>query len=196
MSKKWFVLLIAAALALVSLASCGQGVQPAGLTPIPTLGPTAVLAPFDQGTPVSTTAPETGQATPSGTETEVAFEPPKCDKANCEEPGPAITQNLQGNATAGQQVFVQNCAVCHGQDGKGGVANPGSEDGTIPSLSPIDEMFSTDNAAEFAKQLDLYLEHGSKTGGKEDMPDWGDTGKLQPQQIADLIAYLISLNPH
>jgi mono/diheme cytochrome c family protein len=93
-------------------------------------------------------------------------------------------------------VFVQNCAVCHGQDGKGGVPNPGTEDETIPSLSPIDEMFSTDNAAEFAKQLDLYLEHGSKTGGKEDMPDWGDTGKLQPQQIADVIAYLISLNPH
>jgi mono/diheme cytochrome c family protein len=26
------------------------------------------------------------------------------------------------------------------------------------------------------------------------MPAWGDTGKLTPQQIADVIAYILSVN--
>ena len=46
--------------------------------------------------------------------------------------------------------------------------------------------------------LDLFLEHGSTPEGpnpKETMPAWGDTKKLTPQQIADVIAYVMSLNP-
>jgi mono/diheme cytochrome c family protein len=49
----------------------------------------------------------------------------------------------------------------------------------------------------FAYNIDLFVEHGSTAEGpnpKEKMPAWGDTKKLTPQQIADVIAYLISLN--
>jgi mono/diheme cytochrome c family protein len=50
----------------------------------------------------------------------------------------------------------------------------------------------------FARTLDLFIEHGSTPEGpnpKDVMAAWGDDGKLTPQQIADVIAYIVSLNP-
>jgi mono/diheme cytochrome c family protein len=111
-------------------------------------------------------------------------------------PGPAVA--LTGNVATGQQLFVDNCQKCHGPEGTGGVDNPGSTDGTIPPLNPIDETLIDSNPTTYATNLDLFLEHGSTPEGpnpKEKMPAWGDTNKLNPQQIADLIAYVMSLNP-
>jgi mono/diheme cytochrome c family protein len=110
-------------------------------------------------------------------------------------PGPAAT--LAGDATAGAQIYVDNCKKCHGDQGKGGVDNPGSTDGTIPALNPIDETLVDKDAKVFIYNLDLFLEHGSTPGGptpKEKMPAWGDEKKLTAQQIADVIAYVMSLN--
>ncbi len=110
-------------------------------------------------------------------------------------PGPAL--NLTGNATAGTQVFVTNCQKCHGPQGAGGVANPGSDDGTIPPVNPIDETLVNSDLKTFAYNIDLFVEHGSTPSGpnpKQTMPAWGDDNKLTPQQIADVIAYVISLN--
>jgi len=110
-------------------------------------------------------------------------------------PGPAV--NLTGNAAAGAQIFVDNCKKCHGDEGKGGVDNAGSDDGTIPELNPIDATLIDTDAKVYATNLDLFIEHGSTPAGpspKEKMPAWGDEGKLTPQQIADVIAYVISLN--
>ena len=48
------------------------------------------------------------------------------------------------------------------------------------------------------QNVDLFLEHGSRPEGDAPakvMPAWGDQGILTPQQIADVIAYVISLNP-
>jgi mono/diheme cytochrome c family protein len=115
--------------------------------------------------------------------------------SNPGEPGPAVT--LTGDAHAGAQVFVDNCKKCHGDQGQGGVDNPGSSDGTIPPLNPIDETLANKDAKVFALNLDLFLEHGSTPGGpnpKEKMPAWGDEKKLTAQQIADVIAYVMSLN--
>ena len=109
--------------------------------------------------------------------------------------GPAL--NLTGDPQAGSQVFVTNCKKCHGDEGTGGVANPGSTDETIPPLNPIDETLVNKDSKVFAYNLDLFLEHGSTPEGdnpKEKMPAWGDEGKLTPQQIADVIAYVMSLN--
>ena len=115
-------------------------------------------------------------------------------------PGPAI--DLTGDATAGAQIFTDNCVVCHGDQGKGGVENTGSADGTVPPLNPIDETLKSTDYKTFATNLDLFLEHGSTPALADGatpppdrvMPNWGENGKLQPQQIADVIAYLISLN--
>jgi mono/diheme cytochrome c family protein len=104
--------------------------------------------------------------------------------------------NLTGNATAGAEVFTANCVSCHGDQGKGGVANPGSADGTVPQLTPLDEFNRTD-AKAFATALDLFIEHGSTPEGTSPtlvMTAFGDKKLLTPQQIADVIAYVISLN--
>lgn len=110
--------------------------------------------------------------------------------------GPAI--ELTGNADSGRIIFDQNCSVCHMSEGKGGHENPGSADGTIPELNPIDETLKDPIYKTFATNLDLFLEHGSTPEGNApifQMPPWGDKKILTPQQIADVIAYIISLNP-
>lgn len=111
--------------------------------------------------------------------------------------GPGDAINLTGDAQAGQQVFVAHCVECHGAQGKGGIVNTGSDDGTVPSLNPIDSTLVSTNARTFATNLDLFLQHGSTpegSGPEKEMPAWGDTNQLTQQQIADVIAYVISLN--
>ncbi len=110
-------------------------------------------------------------------------------------PGPAAT--LTGDAQNGAQIFATNCVVCHGAEGKGGVNNPGSKDGTVPPLNPIDDTLKNADLKVFAYNLDLFIEHGSTPEGSSPtlkMVGWGDQKTLTPQQIADVIAYVISLN--
>ena len=112
-------------------------------------------------------------------------------------PGAAIT--LTGDAKAGAVLFATNCKVCHGETGTGGVSNPGSSDGTVPTLNPIDDTLKNANPVLFATNLDLFIEHGSTPAGDQpqrSMPAWGDQKLLNSQQIADVIAYVISLNTH
>jgi len=112
--------------------------------------------------------------------------------------GPGQAINLTGDANSGKQIFASNCVTCHAAEGKGGNPNPGSTDGTIPSLNPIDQSLISSDTKTYITNLDLFLEHGSTPAGPGptfSMPAWGDKGALKPQQIADVIAYLMSLNP-
>jgi mono/diheme cytochrome c family protein len=103
---------------------------------------------------------------------------------------------LTGDAAAGAKVFSANCVACHGDQGKIGVANPGAKDGTVPSLNPIDPGLVNADAKVFAANIDLFIEHGSTPEGTPalKMLAFGDQKTLTPQQIADVIAYVISLN--
>ena len=110
--------------------------------------------------------------------------------------GPGAALGLTGDPQRGAQVFV-NCVPCHGNQGKGGVANPGSADGTVPPLNPIDSTIADKDPKVFAYNVDLFVEHGSTPDGPSPalkMIAWGDTKALTAQQIADVIAYVISLN--
>ncbi len=164
--------------------SCPDGALLVERTPIPTLIP-ATLPAADRFVSASNVEAAsavggTGVARPS----------------NPGGPGPGV--ELTGKAEVGKIVFDERCAVCHGSEGMGGLLNPGSTDGTMPALNPIDESLKDADYQTFAINLDLFLEHGSMPEGKNpifQMPDWGDKGILTPQQIADLIAYIISLNP-
>jgi len=109
--------------------------------------------------------------------------------------GPAV--NLTGDATAGAVVFTANCVQCHGDQGKTGVVNPGSTDGSIPNLNPIDPGLLSSDAKVSAQRIDLFLEHGSTPEGAAPtlkMAAFGDDKTLTAQQIADVIVYVISLN--
>ncbi len=126
----------------------------------------------------------------TGTEVEVP------EPSNPGPVGPAVS--LTGDATAGADVFKTNCVTCHGDQGKGGVTNPGSSDGTVPPLNPIDPGLISTDSATYIKNVDLFIEHGSKPEGDNPakvMTAFGDQKLLTPQQIADVIAYVMSLNP-
>jgi mono/diheme cytochrome c family protein len=111
--------------------------------------------------------------------------------------GPGAAIDLTGNTDAGKLVFESNCSVCHMPAGVGGHVNPGSDDGTVPALNPIDSTLISPDYKTYATNIDLFIEHGSKPAGPNpvfQMPAWGDLNILTPQQIADVIAYIISLN--
>jgi mono/diheme cytochrome c family protein len=105
--------------------------------------------------------------------------------------------NLTGDPQKGAALFKTNCASCHGDQGKAGIPNPGSKDGNVPSLNPIDPTIANADAKVFASNLDLFIEHGSTPEGSSPalkMLAFGDQKLMQPQDIADVIAYIISLN--
>ncbi|HET7377252.1 MAG TPA: c-type cytochrome, partial [Anaerolineae bacterium] len=141
--------------------------------------------------------PPAATVTPTPAPTEVPTTTAEIARpSNPGDAGPAAS--LTGDATSGAQIYVTNCQKCHGDKGVGGVANPGSDDGTVPPLNPIDDTLISSDPHTYAYNLDLFLEHGSTPAGTNPqlkMPAWGDDKKLTPQQIADVIAYVESLNP-
>ena len=111
--------------------------------------------------------------------------------------GPGEAVNLTGNATTGAAVFKKYCEECHGPEGKVGIANPVSDDGSVPTLNPIDPGLVSADLKVFATNIDLFIEHGSSPEGSNAakvMTAFGDEKKMTAQEIADVIAYVISLN--
>ena len=157
--------------------SCPGGAAKVERTPIPTLFPAAMP-----------TTDRFVSASADGTE---IMRP-----SNPGVPGPAL--DLTGNIDAGKFIFDVKCVICHGTEGTGGVQNPGSKDGTVPALNPVNAALKDANYKTFATNLDLFIEHGSTPEGNSpvfQMAAWGDNNLLAPQQIADVLAYIISLNP-
>jgi sulfur oxidation c-type cytochrome SoxX len=110
-------------------------------------------------------------------------------------PGPAA--DMIGSARHGSVLFSNDCSSCHGPQGTGGVSNPGSDDGNIPSLNPIDEEFIDQNPQTFAENIDRVIQHGSTPPGsnpEEVMPAFGDTNTLTQQELSDIEAYVMQLN--
>ena len=191
-----FVLVIGLWISFVTFRGCGSSlncalaVPTAERTSIPSLVP-GTLPPVNAqlGAAGATSAPAGTQ--PAGTEAASGVPRP----SNPGGPGKAV--DLTGNIDAGKAVFAANCAICHAAEGKGGNPNPGSDDGTIPPLNPIDPLLKDPDNTVFKTNIDLFVEHGSTPSGPGptfSMPAWGDKQLLTPQQIADVIAYVMSLN--
>jgi mono/diheme cytochrome c family protein len=135
---------------------------------------------------------------PEPTETPGPANAPTPEPAHPSEPGrPGPAATLAGDATRGKGLFGHYCAICHGPDGMIGLPNPDSDDGAVPALNPIDETIADPDSKKFASNLDVFIEHGSTPAGSSPllrMPSFGDSKLLTDQQIADMIAYMISLN--
>ena len=174
-------------LSIIYLSACGltlsclKSAPKVDRTPVPTLVPATLPAAKSVALPLASTPDATG-----------------ADIARPSNPGgPGAAVDLTGNAKAGKDIYVANCERCHAAEGKGGFPNSGSDDGSVPPLNPIDSTLVNTDPKVYATNLDLFIEHGSVPAGTVpnfSMPAWGDTGALQPQQIADVIAYIISLN--
>jgi mono/diheme cytochrome c family protein len=84
-----------------------------------------------------------------------------------------------GDADRGRGVFVRACASCHGHDGRGGSRGVGIVDPSYLALVSDQHLRTT----IIAGRADLG------------MPDWrGDGGiePLTPQQISDVVAWLVA----
>lgn len=102
-----------------------------------------------------------------------------------------------GSAERGGGAFEKNCSSCHGPLGRGGVPNPGSEEGQIPALNPIDLALFHKEPRVFAENIDRYIQHGAIPSGPSPairMPAFGDSNTLSFQEIANVEAYILRLN--
>jgi mono/diheme cytochrome c family protein len=188
-----FIVVIVMWVGFLFIIGCGGSVDCTKAIPTPehTAIPTLVPATL----PVSQLVSSKGAATPATTEAVAGASQEIARPSNAGGAGLAVM--LAGDVNSGEQIYTADCAVCHGPQGKGGVVNAGSTDGTVPPLNPIDETLKAPDYTTFAYNVDLFIEHGSTPEGTSptlQMPAWGDLGKLQPQQIADVMAYLIKLN--
>lgn len=100
-------------------------------------------------------------------------------------------------ADRGRLVYVRyGCAMCHGEDGRGGFANPNAEtDGKVPGVIYVAEGYTP-------AELRQTLLDGTPTIGRADprgarppyrMPGW--RGQMTDVEVGDLVAYLMSLYP-
>lgn len=110
---------------------------------------------------------------------------------------PAEAATLAGNWKRGKALFEKQCQSCHGPQGTDKVPNPGSDDGTVPPLNPIDPELASKTLSAFAAKIDRYIQHGSIPDGPGPalfMPNWGDSKTLSQKEIADVEAYVMRLN--
>ena len=110
--------------------------------------------------------------------------------ANGETPVPALTANdctpegdLRGDTDRGSALHLEDCAECHGYDGKAEVI-----------VMHMDEPPHDQTDVEYMKALPdafLYLaicKGGESVGRSLIMPGWGDV--YTDQQIRDLVAWI------
>jgi ubiquinol-cytochrome c reductase cytochrome b subunit len=114
--------------------------------------------------------------------------------------GTVPSTNIIGDKDHGAILFHQSCIMCHGPHGNpqtpgfAGFMN-GAPKG-VPSLNPIDRNVFNPDPQTFAEHIDQFLQHGApnpEVGGPA-MPNFGDSHALTQAQIADLEAYVLSLN--
>jgi len=88
-------------------------------------------------------------------------------------------------ATRGAAVFTKYCSLCHGAAGTG--------DGRAASLQKVPPADLTISTRARSYKLQIVREGGAAMGRSNSMPAWGDV--LTDAEIADVVAYVQSLNP-
>ena len=107
---------------------------------------------------------------------------------------------LQGNASNGETLAGANCTACHSIEAKGfpktmdNASSAAAYGVTPPDLSNAGKLYDADYLAAFIKNPAKAgkVEHKFVDGKSHPMPgyDW-----MQPQEIADIVAFLKSIAP-
>lgn len=109
----------------------------------------------------------------------------------------AVVQEATTPEGRGALVYARyGCAMCHGEDGRGGFPNANSEtDGKVPGVVFVKEGYTPD-------ELRRLILNGKSTIGRTDangpqppfrMPGW--SGDMTRPDLDNLVRYLISLYP-
>jgi mono/diheme cytochrome c family protein len=94
-----------------------------------------------------------------------------------------VLSHTPGNPVAGKSVFLQNCAVCHGNEGHGdGPAAAGLNPKPANFHLPERQKLTAD------QMVHLVTEGGAEEKKSPTMPAFGDF--LSQQQIRDVVAYI------
>ncbi|WP_376791515.1 c-type cytochrome [Thermoflexus sp.] len=96
---------------------------------------------------------------------------------------------LQGNPEKGKELFAGTCASCHGPDAKG---LPGL--GKDLTTSVFVKQQTDAQLLEFIKKGRPATDPANTTG--VDMPPKGGNPALTDQDLADIIAFIRTFNPH
>jgi len=102
---------------------------------------------------------------------------------------PPVVAALQGNPEKGRELFLGTCASCHGQDAKG---LPGL--GKDLTASVFVKQQTDAQLLEFIKRGRPATDPANTTG--VDMPPKGGNPALTDQDLADIVAFIRTLNPH
>ena len=119
----------------------------------------------------------------------------KVDSVNLQSAG--LAASILGSAEHGKVLFDKNCIACHGKNGIGKIANPGSATGVVPALNPISQRLYNKDPEIFSKNIDIIIQHGAVPKGANPalkMEAFGDQQALSQQQISDIEAYILSMN--
>ena len=103
--------------------------------------------------------------------------------------GGAAPVALKGNPEKGKDLFLGTCASCHGPDAKG---LPGL--GKDMTTSEFIRKQSDAQLLEFIKKGRPATDPANTTG--VDMPPKGGNPALTDQDLADIIAFIRTFNPH
>ena len=106
-----------------------------------------------------------------------------------DETGPLDRKLDPARIARGKAVFEQNCAVCHGPEGKGlpGDWRVRDAEGNYPP-PPLDDSA---HAWHHPTQVLIEVIREGSPGGQGNMPAWKD--KLSDEQIGDVVVYIKSL---
>jgi disulfide bond formation protein DsbB len=96
---------------------------------------------------------------------------------------------LKGDAEKGKELFLGTCASCHGPDAKG---LPGL--GKDLTTSAFVRQQTDVQLVEFIKKGRPATDPANTTG--VDMPPKGGNPALTDQDLADIIAFIRTFNPH
>lgn len=109
-------------------------------------------------------------------------------------------KDLSGDATNGKTLVTTNCTACHAISAEGfpqvmDNASSAAAYGVVPpDLSTAGKLYNADYLAAFIKNpaKAAKVEHKFQDGRVHPMPGYG---WMQPQEIADMVAYLQSIAP-